>query len=347
MRRKFSVRDIAVQAGLSEATVDRVLHERPGVRAASVEQVRRAVADLERQQSQVRLTGRTVMFDVVMAAPRRFSDAVRDALEVELPALHPATVRARFHTSSGAGGDWVAAELDRVLRTGSNGVVLQSPDVPAVRAAVQRLAEAQIPVVTLASDLPGSRRRGYVGADNRGAGATAAYLLTQWVPDPSEPVLAIRSRQPQDSERGRRLGFEAALAQLEGSVRPVIGVVDDDLDPAVLENSVGELLRENPKLRAVYSMCAGAGGNGAVVRAFETARTRPVAFVAHDLDGENADLLRRGDLSVVLHHDLRTDCRQACRMLLQAPYTRNDLAGTASAIQILTPFNVPSVQIAV
>ncbi|WP_432513767.1 LacI family DNA-binding transcriptional regulator [Kineococcus sp. SYSU DK001] len=341
MRRKFSVRDIAVQAGLSEATVDRVLHERPGVRAATVEQVRRAVEDLERQRSQVRLTGRTVMFDVVMAAPRRFADAVRRALEVELPSLHPATVRARFHTSAGAGGDWVAAELERVLRTGSNGVVLQSPDLPVVREAVDALDRARVPVVTLASDLPGSSRRGYVGADNRGAGATAAYLLTQWVPDPTETVLVVRSLQPQDSERERWRGFEAALAQLEGSVRPVVDVVDDDRDPLVLEDAVARVLAGRPELRAVYSMCAGAGGNAAVVRAFERARTRPVAFVAHDLDGENADLLRHGELSAVLHHDLRSDCRHACRMLLQAPYTRSELVGRASPIQIVTPFNVP------
>jgi LacI family transcriptional regulator len=341
VRRKFSVRDIAVQAGLSEATVDRVLHERPGVRAATVEQVSRAVADLERQQSQVRLTGRTAMVDVVMASPRRFADAVRTALEAELPALHPATVRARFHTTPGASADRVAAELDRVLRTGSQGVLLQSPDLPVVRAAVERLAAAQVPVVTLASDLPGSRRRGYVGADNRGAGATAAFLLTQWVPDPAEPVLVVRGLQPQDGDRERWAGFEAALAQLEGSVRPVLTVVDDDQDPAVLEEAVVAVLTDRPGVRAVYSMCAGAGGNGAVVRAFDRVRSRPAAFVAHDLDGENAALLRRGDLTTVLHHDLRSDCRQACRMLLQAPYTRTELAGSASPIQIVTPFNVP------
>lgn len=341
MRRTFSVRDIALQAGVSEATVDRVLHERPGVRTATVEQVRRAVTDLERQRSQVRLTGRTVLVDVVMASPARFADAVRSALEAELPALHPATVRARFHTAAGASADWVAAELDRLRRTGSHGVLLQSPDLPVVRAAVERLAAAQVPVVTLASDLPGSRRRGYVGADNRGAGATAAYLLTQWVPDPSEPVLVVRGLQPQDGDRERWAGFEAALAQLEGSVRAVLAVVDDDQDPTVVEESVLAVLAQRPGLRAVYSMCAGAGGNGAVVRAFERAGSRPAAFVAHDLDGENADLLRRGDLTAVLHHDLRADCRQACRMLLQAPYTRTELTGSASAVQIVTPFNVP------
>ena len=335
------MRDIAVQAGLSEATVDRVLHERPGVRAGTVEQVRRALADLERQQSQVRLTGRVVVLDVVMSAPRRFADAVRTALEAELPALHPATVRARFRTCAGADGAWVAAELDRVLRTGSHGVVLQAPDSPAVRAAVQRLADGHVPVVTLATDLPGSARRGYVGADNRGAGSTAAYLLTQWAPDPEEPVLVVRSRQQLDNERERSRGFEATLAQLEGSVRPVVDVVDDDRDPAVLEDAVVAALGERPGLRAVYSMCAGAGGNPAVLRGFERRGTRPVPFVVHDLDGENAAMLARGDVSAVLHHDLRTDCRRACRLLLRAPLTRDEHVGTASAIQVLTPFNVP------
>ena len=57
-RRTHRVLDIAAQAGLSRATVDRVLHARPGVRAATVAQVEQAVAELDRQQSQVRLSGR-------------------------------------------------------------------------------------------------------------------------------------------------------------------------------------------------------------------------------------------------------------------------------------------------
>jgi LacI family transcriptional regulator len=46
-RRTHRVLDIAAQAGLSRATVDRVLHERPGVRAATVAQVEQAVAELD------------------------------------------------------------------------------------------------------------------------------------------------------------------------------------------------------------------------------------------------------------------------------------------------------------
>ena len=90
MKHPYRIREIAAQSGLSEATVDRVLHERGGVRESTVREVRQAIADLDRQRSQVRLGGRTFMIDVVVQAPPRFSAAVKAALEAELPALRPA-----------------------------------------------------------------------------------------------------------------------------------------------------------------------------------------------------------------------------------------------------------------
>ena len=97
MGHPYRIREIAVQAGLSERTVDRVLNNRGQVRESTAREVQQAIADLDRQRSQLRLSGRTFMIDVVMQAPQRFSSAVRDALEAELPSLRPAAVRARFH----------------------------------------------------------------------------------------------------------------------------------------------------------------------------------------------------------------------------------------------------------
>ena len=45
--------------------------------------VEAAVLELDRQQSQVRLSGRALLIDVVVDAPPRFSDAVRAATEDE------------------------------------------------------------------------------------------------------------------------------------------------------------------------------------------------------------------------------------------------------------------------
>ena len=50
-------------------TALRVLHERPGVREATLLQVQQAIRDLDKQRSQLRLSGRKYLFDVVMQAP--------------------------------------------------------------------------------------------------------------------------------------------------------------------------------------------------------------------------------------------------------------------------------------
>lgn len=101
MKHPYRIREIAAQSGLSQATVDRVLHGRGGVRESTSREVHQAIADLDRQRSQVRLGGPTFMVDMVVQTPPRFSAAERSALEAELPALRPAVIRSRFHLLDG------------------------------------------------------------------------------------------------------------------------------------------------------------------------------------------------------------------------------------------------------
>jgi len=333
------VRDIAEQAGLSRATVDRVLHRRPGVRASTVAQVEQAIADLDRQRSQLRLSGRTFVIDLVMQAPQRFSSAVRAALEAELPALRPAVFRSRFHLGEESDPDAVVAVLERLGRRGSQGVVLKAPDHPRVAAAVTALVEAGVPVVTFVTDVPMSARLAYVGVDNRAAGATAAYLVTQWCGTGAGGGLVTLSSASFRGEDERELGFRTTLRQLAPQrwVREVAGA--DGLDAGML-GAVRDALEADPGIDAVYS-CG--GGNTAIVAAFAQLGRRPRVFVAHDLDGDNTRLLRTRQLSAVLHHDLRADMRRACRLVMQA---HGALPGSPvslpSPVQVVTPYNEPS-----
>ena len=89
MPHRYKVREIAQQSGLSEATVDRVLNDRAGVRENTRAEVMQAIADLDKQRAQLRLNGRRYLIDVVMQTPQRFSDAFRAAVEAELPAFAP------------------------------------------------------------------------------------------------------------------------------------------------------------------------------------------------------------------------------------------------------------------
>jgi len=335
----YRIREIAVQAGLSEATVDRVLNGRGGVRASTVAEVNQAIEDLHRQRTQLRLAGRTFVVDLVVDAPVQFSSGVRAALEAELPGIRPAVIRSRFHLTEAAPVADIVATLGRIATRGSQGVVLKAPDDPRVVAAVERLVGVGIPVVTFVTDLPVSPRTAYVGIDNRAAGATAPYLIDQWLGDASGTVLVTRGDGSFRGEDEREMGFRATQRSVAPNRRQVDLVNTDGRDD--LHRLVLDALAAHPDIVAVYSMYA-FGGNRAVVDAFAEAGRTYRVFVAHDLHEHNLALLHDGHLSAVLHHDLRQDMRHACQVIMQA---HGALAGNPrswhSAIQVVTPYNLP------
>jgi LacI family transcriptional regulator len=307
------------------------------VRASTVAEVQQAIVDLDRQRDSLRLAGRTFVVDLVMRAPKRFTAEVRAAVEAELPLLQPAVVRSRFRLREEGPVAEVAATLDDIARRGSHGVLLKAPDHPVVVDAVERLTEQGIPVVTLATDLPLSRRLAYVGIDNRAAGATAAYLLTRMSADSTAPVLVTLSSTSFRGEEEREAGFRSAMRTMAPG-RTLREVSETDGLDASMLRAVGQVLDAEPDLDTVYSI---GGGNTAVLAAFGDRGRTPRVFVGHDLDADNLTLLRRHQITAVLHHDLRADARQACRLLLQWHGALPGRASSApSAIQVVTPYNV-------
>ena len=333
MAHRYKVREIAQQSGLSEATVDRVLNDRPGVRENTRAEVVQAIADLDKQRAQLRLNGRRYLIDVVMQTPQRFSDAFRAAVEAELPVFAPAMVRARFHLWESGSTTQMVDTLAKIR--GSHGVVLKAQDAPEVAEAVDRLVASGVPVVTYATDVPSSTRCAYVGIDNHGAGVTAAYLVNQWLGTAPPDVLITVSRAAFRGEGEREVGFRSGL---RGSGRGIVEVSDSDGIDATNERLVLEALERNPGVGAVYSP---GGGNTATVAAFEKIGRVCHVFVAHDLDADNRRLLRDGRISVVLHNDLRTDARLAIRSILQRHGALPTEPLRPTPIQVVTPYNLP------
>ncbi len=338
MTHEFPIKEIALQAGLSVATVDRVLNGRGGVRKLTAQRIAVALRELGRQSEQTVLAGRKFMIDIVMEAPSRFTEVVRQALEAEMPAMRPAIFRSRFHLREVFLVKELVTLLDRIGARGSHGVLLKAPDTPEIAAAVNRLSDRRIPVITLVTDIPTSRRRAYVGIDNRAAGETAAYLIGQWLGPENAKVLVTLSSNRFRGEEEREIGFRRALR----ARYPHLSVIEVSegygIDRAT-GAQVRDVLERERGIAAVYSI---GGGNAAICAAFRAAKCACRVFIGHDLDADNIRLLRHGEISAVLHHDLAQDMRLACQHLMRAHGALpKDQRRPLSHFQIVTPFNLP------
>ena len=338
MAHAIGMKEIALQAGVGLATVDRVLHQRPGVHPATQRRVRQAQVELERQQAQVGLRGRRFLIDLVMETPERFSRIVRDALQDVVGQVHPAVFRVREHLAETMPIEELVEVLDAIGRRGSHGVLLKAPDVATIGDAVTRLHERGIPVVTLVTDIHHPARVAYVGMDNRSAGLTAAYLMHHWMGTETADVLVSSSDRRFLGEGERIAAFVEGWKRARPLGRVRIVTAGHGLhDPTVA--AVSRSLARHPEIAAVYSV---GGANAGILAAFDRARRPCRVFVGHDLDEDNLALLRAGRLSAVLHHDLHRDLLHACRCVMHAqragPPQEPSLR---SNVEVITPFNLP------
>ncbi len=339
MTHRFPIKEIARQAGLSTATIDRVLNNRANVSGQTKRRVTAAIEELTAQEAQLSARGRRMFFDIVIEAPARFSREVKNAAEAVTPHIGSAVCRPRFLLQEKMEEAEVVAALERIRKRGSHGVCLKAKDTSGIRYAVQKLHASRIPVVTLVTDIGGGDRLSYVGLDNAGAGRTAAFLTHKSLGNRPGTVLTTRSHERFLGEGERETAFIKALAKL----CPNLTIIPFQGGGGIYAETVSQLdqiLDNVTDLQAVYSM---GGGNKAILETLAHSRLKPLIFVAHDLDQENKKLLIEEKISFVLHHDLQRDIRAAFDHFLAFHGLIGDPAMQAiSTTQILTPMNVPA-----
>lgn len=174
--------------------------------------IAQAIRDLELQQRASLANGRTLPIDLVMHAPERFSSLTLAALLSQIKSFAPFRLTLRCHIVE----ETTPKELVRELRRCGNdsyGVLLKASDHPLLESAVAELAALRVPVVTMVTDLPHSERIRYVGMDNEGAGRTAAWLMSRWLPAEAQTVAVALCSAGFRGEEQRMEGFMATLQQ--------------------------------------------------------------------------------------------------------------------------------------
>lgn len=315
---RVSLHDVARAAGVSLATVDRVLHGRAGVRARTVERVQAVVERLgyrpDPAAARLARKSRSRLVFVLPSGTNTFVDMLDKQVHAVLPWLAEQRATAVVQRADVFSPEALARHLAG-LRGRCDAAVVMGLDHPLVRAAIDDLVAHDVVVVTLVSDVPASRRSRFVGIDNVTAGRTAASLLGRFVgPRAGSVGIVLGSRALRDHAE-RLFGFEQVMAAEYGHLKllPPIEGHDSTSRTGPL---VDKLLKRETDLVGLYSI--GAGNRGIQAALEHSGRAADIVWICHELTPHARQALLTGVADAVINQDAGHEIRSACRLALAA-----------------------------
>lgn len=312
---KPTVNDIARVAGVSLATVDRVLNARPGVRSVTIEKVNNAIAELGyvRDAAAANLARRR-FYNLLFILPQSSNEFVfaleRQVAEQGAKLVHERTTLNKLLVPP-FDPQALVGTLDGLTSEEVDGVAVFGPETPAVRDAVKRARMRGIAVAALVADLPSSERDHFVGIDNVAAGRTAAQLMGRFVRRAGRVLVITGSRLARDHLE-RRNGFDAVMAARFPEL-DVVATVEGKDDPDLIRAMLPGVFRAYPDLCGIYSSAA--GNPGLIQYLEESGVHRDLVVIAHELTSSSRAALHNGTFDAIISQDTGHLVRSAIRRL--------------------------------
>lgn len=337
MSNRPTIADLARAAGVSVATVDRVLNGRHPVREETARRVYDAAKGIGYHA--VGLLRQRVFEDLpqyrlgfLLQKPQQaFYQIV--AKEMENAALALSTVRAmpqvEFVANSTPTG---ITEKLRAMAARNQAIALVAPDYPAVTAVVEELKERGIPVFSLLSDFAAGVREGYVGLNNHKVGRTAAWMIAKAAKRPGKVAAFVGSHRFLGHEL-REIGFRSYFREHA----PDFEVLDTmvNLDTAeITHEATLNLLQRHPDLIGFY-VCGG-GMEGAISAIREEKLQGKLIAVVNELTPESRAALADDVVTLAISTPTAALARETISLMIQAI----DKGPTGAPGQTFLPFDL-------
>ena len=314
---RVTILDLAKAAGVSRATVNRVMSGKSSVKRETVEHIL-SVADkigfygtkairnrMTQRKSQMRLgillQQRTMPFHAELGARiAAFASAWTDdqlTVQVEhMEDLSPTLVARRL----------------RALGEVCDAVAVATADHQSVNAAIQALSDEGKPVFTVISDLSAASKAGYVGIDNRRLGRAAGWYVRNLAKPGNEVVMLVGTHRHLCQEQ-REMGFRSYLREHDPDL-DVSESLTFESDQGAYEATL-DILQNSESLGALFVV--GGGIRGALKALAEANLVPPPVVVGVELNDETRESLMAGPLTVVLSHPLSDIAEALIRSMVQ------------------------------
>jgi LacI family transcriptional regulator len=309
LKSSMTVHEIADLAGVSIGTVDRVIHKRGRVSAATKARIEAIITQYQFTPNLIasRLKrGRTCRFCVVL--PRRDQDAgywtqaiegiERGADEVKPLGVETEIIEYDRYTFATA-----QAKIRLALSKKPDGMIFAP--VGLIKSLLSEVREKQIPYIFFDSDFPEMTPLCTISQDPAKGGYLAGRLMHLFAGAVTKPVAVLDAHSKDYHIIRRREGF----LRYAGEQRFSATVKEYSEEQELSEQEIRSFLKKNPDLTGIFVTNCFAHR---VAQTVKNSRIRRNFFIiGYDLIPDNKVLLQEGFIDAIISQRPEEQCRQA------------------------------------
>ncbi|WP_175882584.1 LacI family DNA-binding transcriptional regulator [Burkholderia sp. BCC0044] len=295
--------DVANEAGVGLATVDRVINKRASVRPETAQRVLEAAeklgfnrAGLIRLRISEHTEGRKLGF-LLLKRSIPFYREMGEALEAAAQAQKYPQAKAVIEFLEELTPRHIVSRLHEMSRK-VDAIAVVAADHPQISHAIDQISAQGTPVFALISDLSTESRAGFVGIDQRKIGHTAAWAISSLSRRPGKIALMVGSHRYLCQEQAE-ISFRAYMREYAPDFQVLETLISlEDIDLA--QEATLDLLKRHPDLIGIF--VAGGGIEGVIQALYDASASQELITVCGELTQITRQALIDGRVNMVLSH---------------------------------------------
>lgn len=305
MADKIRIKDIALRAGVSVGTVDRVLHDRPNVSPKARVKVEKALEEMNYQPNMYASAlayNRSYMFQILIPAHEQVAywEEIEEGVKMAQEARRDFHIKANIIYYERFDDQSFREAARKCLDSKPDGVVIVPADLDITRQFTDRMHDLGIPFVILDSYMPDLKPLAFFGQDSFSSGYFAARMLMLIAGNEMEIVLlkiTKNGRVLSKQQDNREVGFRHYMHDHFPHVRILNLELPIGQSRQLNDSMLETFFAENPNIHHGITF-----GSKAHVMGDFLLRTnrRNVQIMGYDMVGKNAECLRQGSISFLI-----------------------------------------------
>lgn len=300
------VKEIARRANVSIATVDRVLHNRPGVSPSTKRRIERIIKELDYKPNIIasRLASRKIFhFAVLIPAVSEETDFWQAPLNgikraEEMVKEYGVIITLYFFDLNDRTS--FEEQTRKIIDSTVDGILLAPSFIDEARQFTSICQSKKIPYVLIDSNIPHEEGLCYIGPHLFRSGYLGAQLMNFTLKSDSEILVVNIAREVDDHNYLMEIeeGFRAYF-RYHNLYNHILKTEVTLTDYQSVEKALNQVFKKNPRLEAVFVTNSRVA---AVARYFENAKRPRPFLIGYDFIQENIEYLKKGIIDILICH---------------------------------------------